>query len=275
MADRPATRANAVRNAAAPADRERRWTPARGALWELLVRHVPAGASVAVCGAGNCDDLPVRRLVARAGRVDLLDLDPASCRAAVRRVPRADRSRVRVVEVDASAGLADRIVASAARGEPALPPPAAELERVAATPLGEPPYDVVVGDLLYSQLLFPGLRDLELRGEHVDDVLRAAGQALTDAVVRRIVAAAPGGCTVHVDDPLAWWRGHEQPFTLDDVLAAAAASVDDALALVATGLRPIGTDPRPALAGRIVETALWRWPFATGVDYLVCASVAT
>jgi hypothetical protein len=51
--------------------------------------------------------------------------------------------------------------------------------------------------------------------------------------------------------------------------------VDDALALVATGLRPIGTDPRPALAGRIVETALWRWPFAAGVDYLVCASVAT
>ena len=123
---------------------------------------MPAGASVAVCGAGNCDDLPLRRLVEHAGRVDLLDLDPASCRAAVRRVPRGERGRVRVLEVDASDGLADRIVASAGRGEPALPPPAADLERVAAAPLGDPPYDVVVGDLLYSQLLFPGLRDLEL-----------------------------------------------------------------------------------------------------------------
>ena len=59
------------------------------------------------------------------------------------------------------------------------------------------------------------------------------------------------------------------------MLAAADRGVDEALALIATGLRPIGTDPRPALAARIVETALWRWPFAAGVDYLVCASVAT
>ena len=59
------------------------------------------------------------------------------------------------------------------------------------------------------------------------------------------------------------------------MLAAADRSVDEALELIASGLRPIGTDPRPALAGRIVETALWRWPFAAGVDYLVCASVAT
>ena len=80
-------------------------------------------------------------------------------------------------------------------------------------------------------------------------MLRAAGQGLTDAVVRRLVAAAPGGRSVHVDDPLAWWTGHEQPFPLDDVLAAAGRDVDEALALIASGLRPIGTDPRPG-AGR-------------------------
>ena len=160
---------------------------------------MPAGASVAVCGAGNCDDLPLRRLAAHAGRLDLLDLDPAvlprrrapACRA-------CDRGRVRVLEVDASEGLADRIVAAAARGEPVLPPPAADLQRVAAAPLGEPPYDVVVGDLLYSQLLFPGLRDLELGGERIDAVLRAAGQPLTDgrrAPPRRRRAGRPHAST--------------------------------------------------------------------------------
>ena len=232
-----------------PGERERRWTPARDALWQLLERHVPAGASVAVCGAGNCDDLPLRRLAGHAGRVDLLDLDPASCRAAVRRVGRADRARVRVLEVDASEGLADRVVATAGRGEPVLPPPAADLQRVAAAPLGEPPYDVVVGDLLYSQLLFPGLRDLELDGERIDDILRAAGQALTDAVVHRLVAAAPGGRTIHVDDPLAWWRGHDQPFGLDDVLAAADRSVGEALELVATRPAPHRHRPPPGAGG--------------------------
>jgi hypothetical protein len=275
MAERPATRANARRNAGADTARARRWQTARDACWALLARHVPPGGAVAVCGAGNGDDLPLRRLAAASGRLDLLDVDPAACRAAARRLPRDLRRRVRVLDADVTDGLADRIVASAAarrRVAPAQLEPA--LRRLAGLPLGDPPYDLVVGDLLYSQLLFPGLVDAGLDGEASDAVLEAAGQPLTDAVVRRLVAAAPGGTSVHVDDPLAWWPGHEQPFAVDDVLAAAARSSEEALALVARGNRPIGSDPRPALAGRIAETAWWHWPFAPDVDYLVCATVA-
>jgi hypothetical protein len=273
--DRPATRANATRNAAAGSDRRERWTPARDACWRLLVQHVRPGSTVAVCGAGNADDLPLGRLAAAAARVDLLDLDPAACRAAVRRLPRSQRPRVRVLELDVTEGLADRVVAAAARGQDARLALVGEaLQGLALLPLGEPPYDLVVGDLLYSQLLFPGLRDAGLDGPRTDAVLESCGAALTAAVVRRLAAAAPGGTSVHLDDPLAWWPGHEQPFDLDEVLAAAARDPAAALALVATGDRPIGSDPRPALGDAIVDTAFWRWPFAGGVDYLVCASVA-
>jgi hypothetical protein len=274
--DRPATRANARRNAGASGDRARRWRGARDACWALLEPLVASGAAVAVCGAGNGDDLPLGRLAARAARVDLLDVDPAACRAGIRSVPRGPlRRRLRAVEADVTDGLADRIVAAAA-ADSALDAAglAAPLARLEALPLGEPPYDLVVGDLLYSQLLFPGLKDAGLEPEAVDAALAVAGQPLTDAVVRRLAAAAPLGPSVHLDDPIAWWPGHEQPFGLDDVLAAASRSADEALGLIATGNRPIGTDPRHALRARIVQTAFWRWPFAAGVDYVVCASVA-
>jgi hypothetical protein len=78
-----------------------------------------------------------------------------------------------------------------------------------------------------------------------------------------------------VHDPVAWWLGHEQPFTLADVLARAARDPDEALALVATGHGPTGTDPRGALAALGIapaSTAIWHWPFTIGVDYLVCAT---
>ena len=81
---------------------------------------------------------------------------------------------------------------------------------------------------------------------------------------------------VHLHDPVGWWQSHRQPFTIADVLAAASASIQDALALVANANQPVGCDPRDALAAfgiPIRETRMWRWPFADGVDYLVCASV--
>ena len=50
-----------------------------------------------------------------------------------------------------------------------------------------------------------------------------------------------------------------------------------ALGLVAGGNGPHHSDPRVALSGLAIPiraTALWRWPFARGVDYLVCATLA-
>jgi hypothetical protein len=50
------------------------------------------------------------------------------------------------------------------------------------------------------------------------------------------------------------------------------------LALVARNTGPRESDPRAGVGGPripISHTALWRWPFAARVDYLVCATTAT
>src|SRR5437763_924692 len=93
----PASRANAQRNARGTAARLERWAPARDALWALLDRYVADGARVAVAGAGNCHDVPLRRLAERAVRVDLLDLDPRAAREARKRLLPELRRRVTVV----------------------------------------------------------------------------------------------------------------------------------------------------------------------------------
>ena len=265
----PAATANRRRNAAR-AGRHRRWRPAREALWALLDAHVPAGAHVAVVGAGNGDDIPLGALARRARRVDLVDLDPAAA-ARARRRPVTRRRRVRVVAEDVTLGAADALVARAigGGGAAALPGPEA---------LAGAPYDVVVADAVLTQLLYPALLDAGLPGGEIDRVLLADGQALTDAVVGRLLASAPGGLLIVVHDALGWWDGHPQPFTLDAVLARAAADGPEAAGrLVRRGSPPYGCDVERALARAhavVVETRFWRWPFAPGVDYLACGRVA-
>ncbi|MEA2304709.1 MAG: hypothetical protein QOH43_1989 [Solirubrobacteraceae bacterium] len=228
------------------------------------------GARVAVVGAGNGDDLPLGALARRAARVDLVDLDAAAARRARRRLV-AGRRRVRVLGEDVTLGAADAVVARAlgAAAPPRLPAP---------VPVGDGPYDVVVADAVLTQLLYPALLDTGLPGAAIDDVLLRDGQALTDAVVARLLAStAPGGVVVLVHDALGWWEGHPQPFALGDVLAAAGHGPDAALALVRRGRPPYGCDPHAALrraGAELLATELWRWPFAAGVDYLVCGLVA-
>jgi hypothetical protein len=255
----PAHAANAARNAEAMAWRYPRWRPARAALWRLLERHVRPDHAVAVVGAGNGHDLPLRRLRRRAGRLDLIDRDPETLRRACR------RGRGRPVVADITRGRADAI-ACGVLGQPAPP---------AEAPLPPQTYDVVVGDLLYTQLLYPALADGSVDEARIDQVLTRDGAPLTEAVVRRMHEAAP--LVVHVHDVLGWWPEHPQPFSLEHVLELARDDVDQALALVATGNLPLGCDPRAAVArlgAAIVETAFWHWPFARGTDYLVCATVA-
>jgi hypothetical protein len=267
----PAFRANAQRNARATAGRLERWAPARDALWAVLERHVTRSACVAVVGAGNGHDVPLRRLAERALRVDLIDLDARAARAARGRLPGELPRRVDVLREDVTAGLADALVTTAVRG--ALP----EARKAPPTPVGKGGYDVVVGDLLYSQLLYPALRDTTLPRERIGVVLARVDRPLVASIVRRLHASvAPGGVAVHVHDPLGWWDDHVQPVTLDEILTAAAADVGAALALIARGHGPSGCDPRAiALEAGIepVETALWRWPFQPGVDYLAFATV--
>jgi SAM-dependent methyltransferase len=266
----PASRANAQRNARATAARQERWGPARDALWALLDPHLAPGARVAVVGAGNGHDVPLRRLAERAGRVDLIDVDARAARGARGRLAGDPRERVAVVRQDVTAGIADELVRAAVGGD--LPAPReAPLE-----PVGSGDYDVVIGDLLYSQLLYPALRDSPLQPERVGVALARIDRPLVTSVVRRLHLSAPGGVVVHVHDPLGWWAGHPQRVTLEQILEAAAADTDAALALVARGHGPSACDPRAIaleLGCEPLATELWRWPFQDGVDYLVCATV--
>ena len=268
---RPATTANARRNAAGKPDRRTLWQSAQDATWAVIDPLLSRGAVVGIVGAGNCDDLPLAQIADRAGRVDLLDLDPAACRGAIGHAPRALRSRLDAIEADASGGHADRISAAVVAGR------VTQVPGPDWSPFGNGPYDLLVGDLFYSQLLYPGLRDAGVADERIMLALTTYGPALTGLVVSRMHASAPDGVVVHIHDPVGWWRGHEQPFTLDHVLAVARHSADDALELLQSGSGPEGTNPRNSLAALgipILRTSFWRWPFGPGTDYLACATVA-
>jgi hypothetical protein len=261
--------ANASRNAQAGFDRRRRWTPARDALWEFLAPHLGDAERVAIVGAGNGDDLPLRRIARRAGAITLIDIDPGAARGARRRLGRAERRKVGVIGQDVTAGAADRIALAVLHDEdvdPGTPP---------AGPLPGAPYDLVIGDLFYSQLLYPALLDLGIEADLRTEVLAAHAPPLTRAAVARLHASAPR--VVHLHDPLAWWDGHEQPVGLEAILALAATDrPDPALALAARGNGPHESDPRAVLHElglHPTATALWRWPFAPGVDYLTCATL--
>jgi hypothetical protein len=268
----PARAANASRNAGAELDRHRRWAPARVALWDFLVPWLDDGARVAIVGAGNGDDLPLQQIARRAGEVVLIDIDPRAAQGARRGLRRAERRRTTTVGHDVTGGEADRIVLTALQGEAT-----SQMEsRGREDPLPGAPYDLAIGDLLYSQLLYPALLDLGVDLDRRADTLERRAPALTRAVVARLHASAPR--VMHLHDPLAWWDGHEQPVALAEILALAATDGPDAaLSLVARGLGPHESDPRAALADlgiSLAPAALWRWPFSAGVDYLICATVA-
>jgi len=267
----PVAVANVARNARGEPDRAARWQVARDALWELVDSHLPPDARVAVLGAGNADDLPLTRLANRAGRVVLFDLDDTAARQARRREPRVLRRRIDVRRIDITGGAADAIVLAAATEEVPWFPVVPE------SPLPGSPYDLVIGDLFYSQLLFPALNDIGVPPNLIDSFLRRYGPPLTRGVVARLHASAPGGHVLHIHDPLAWQPDHRQPFSLHDVLALATINSDAALRLANTGSGPTYADPHTALKTfdlPILETRLWRWPFAHDVDYLVSAVLA-
>lgn len=261
--------ANKRRNAQASAARLWRWRSARHAARTILDRHVQPGARVAIVGAGNGHDLPLGRIARRAAHVDLIDLDPIAARRARRRLGFSP-ARARVLGEDVTAGAANQIVRSA------LTSGQARVSVPDADPIGAGPYDIVIGDLLYTQLLYPALADCGLDGPAIDAILLRDGQRLTDAVVARLHASAPDGLVAHFHDVVGWWPGHKQPFTINEALNLADHDPDAALHVVLDGTTPHGCDPRRAslaLGATVVDTSFWRWPFRRHVDYLVCASV--
>jgi hypothetical protein len=267
----PASKANIARNARAQIGRHARWAPVREAVWELIEPLLGHRARVAIVGAGNGDSVPIERIAAAAGEVALIDLDGSAIRTARRGQARRLRRRIDVVEHDVTCGAADAIAAAAANA--AVPDAPTIVER----PLPGAPYDLVIGDLLYSQLLYPALVDLEVPDGRAAAFLDRYGPMLTRSVVSRLHVSAREGRVLHIHDPLAWWPGHPQPVSLELILAIAAHDPAAALSLAARGRGPHHSDPRPALRALsipIATTTLWRWPFAADVDYLACATLA-
>jgi len=229
---------------------------------------VPASTD---CGAGNGHDLPLAKLGRRAGRLDLIDLD-ADALGRTRRRLRLAGVRPHTLTEDITAGRAEAIVQHAVAGRPLAQGP-----RVQRTPLGRPPYDAVIVDLLLSQLLYPALADARLSRGATDSVLLAHGQKLTNMILGRLAASAPGGLLICLEDLLGWWPDHPQPVALDAILALAAHDPEQALEEALRGRVPYGCDGRVALqaaGAEVIDRALWRWPFSAGTDYLVCATVA-
>jgi hypothetical protein len=251
--------------------RRARWRPVRAALLRFLERHAPIQGAVLVVGAGNCDDLPLAEMALRASRVDLVDHDVDAPRAAVAKLSPNLRGRVRCLEGDLTCGWADRAVAAARRAE------ILSLDGLSPRdPLGEGRYDLVIGDLLYSQLLYPALADAGIDRALISRVCTTVGRPLTRFAVRRLHAASTSGRAVHLHDPLLWTRGHEQTVDRNEVFTLARLDPDAARALVEQGLGPRSFDPRRALldeGGVVHASAFWRWPFIRGTDYLVEATV--
>ena len=194
----PATKANTVRNARAEIDRYARWAPARDALWQLLDTHMHHDSRVAILGAGNADDLPLTEITTRAREVTLIDLDARAMRRARRRQPRRLRRRIKVIEQDITNGVADRIAIAAAHAQ--LP----AATTITEAPLPGASYDLVIGDLLYSQLLYPALIDLSIPAARTGEFVDRYAAMLTRSIVARMHVSAPGGQVLHIHDPIGW-----------------------------------------------------------------------
>lgn len=257
--------ANARNNAMHQELRLDRWRTVRDALWTVLDPLLEPGARVALVGGGSCDDVPLARIAERAARVDLVDFDTGSTDRARTRLDPTARERVTAIECDVTGGCADRVLAALRDGAPlprSLPLP--------VTPLGSGDYDLVVGDMLYTQLLHAGLIALGIAGARQHELMRRYDPALTEALVRRVEASvAPGGHAVHVHDLACWASGHTQPLAIEAVLADPERTWDQLL-------RHDNCDPLLVLRRLGVEvlaTSWWRWPFEPAKQFVVRCAV--
>jgi hypothetical protein len=238
----------------------------RDHLWNLVDPLLAPGGRVAIIGGGSCDDVPLVRIGDHAGTIDLVDFDSSSTDRALARVGAAARARVRVIEEDVTGGCADRIL-RAVRDEDPLP----DSLPLPYGPLGEGDYDLVIGDMLYTQLLHAGLIALGVFGDRQHELMRRYDPHLTNSLVQRIQSSLTvGGHAIHVHDLACWSEGHSQPLELDEVLA-------DPFWTWTRLQRHDNCDPHLAL-GRIGadvrESVWWEWPFEPHKRFLVRATLA-
>ena len=190
--------ANRSRNALATPDRRHRWRTVRDRLWNVLDPHMASDARVAIVGAGDADDIPLTRILTRARRVDLIDLDQVSTKRALYRESPRLRARARVIREDVTGGAADAIVRGARRSR------APRTTRALDAPIGGGEFVVHVHDAL-------GWWSNHDPGGSIDELLTLPPR---DALVRLPSFDGPWGCDVAgavaalgvaVTDVATWW----------------------------------------------------------------------
>jgi SAM-dependent methyltransferase len=248
----------------------------RARVTALAVAAAPLGGagSIAVLGAGNCNDLDLTALTAHFAEVHLIDLDEeALLRAQARQSPAVAAKLVRHAPIDLSGAFA-RL--GGYRGKPATAVELATLPQacvdrvVAAVPST---FDVVVSTCFLSQLMQSAA--VSLGPDHPQLHILACALAL--AHVRSIVRLLrPGGHivtdTVTTETyPLVELWGQRTPLALLDHL--------EMTKNVFSGTGPsflrriLATDKQvaPALIGSPQLLPPWLWQFTEDRTYLVYA----
>jgi hypothetical protein len=230
------------------------------------------GRTLAVLGAGNCNDLDLDRVAAAFETVHLVDLDEEAIRRARARIPEAAAAKVVLrAPIDLSGALAEL---PRLRGKTVSPAQLTALSRaatdsvVAALPER---FDTVLSSCLLSQIMHSCYVAL---GSHPQ--LAHIGSALAGAHLRALLALArPGGAVVFVTDtvssetyPLRELWGQQAPAALlthldqaNNVLSGTSVSfVRQVLAAETSSL---------AARPRLVEP--WLWQMHADVTMLVYA----
>lgn len=243
-----------------------RYAPHRQRVMDLL----PAGCSnrIALLGAGNANDVDLEALAARFSAVELVDIDSASCDAAVAALPADRRAVCRVSRVDLT-GVADQL--SGWRENPpsdevlrSLP----EAARKAVAMAIPDPCEVVVSSGVLSQLVWSCMEALSTRHPSLTAVAMSIAVAHLRAALDR---TRPGGHLVLAVDTIAM-----TPAVMRDRLAS-----QTPLELLAACERDNRclpcTEPRLVIAalerlcpgGAIRMEAPWRWDISDRRSSLV------
>lgn len=255
--------ANARNNADHQQLRFERWNAVRDAAWGFVEPLLHDGCSILVVGAGNGDDLPLARMCDIAGRVTLVDIDDAAIARCTARLTDAQHARIDAVTTDVTGGAVDHVLGSVHTSwwrPRSIDPP--------RTALTESRHDVVLADMLYTQLLHPGLIALGLTRGQQTRAMSRYDAVLRDALIARLHASArPGGVVAHIHDVACWTRDHPQPIALDLATADPDGTVDQLRRHDACdplhGERRMGALP--------TSIAWWPWNFEPNTSYLVRA----
>jgi hypothetical protein len=265
-------------------DYHRKNNRATGARWEGFAEHrarmtmlaiEARGETLAVLGAGNCNDLDLPALAARFREIHLVDLDEEAVRRARDRQPPEVASKLVLhAPVDLS-GAFDRLAAF--KTKPATPAEQARLpresvEKILAALPGR--FDVVLSACMLSQLMHSCYVALGI--EHPQ--LQTMAAALALAHLRSLSAlVAPGGTGLLVTDTISsetyaleeLW-GDQPPLALLDQIDRANRTLSGTAPSFLKKILRDDPEIAPLVsAPRLLEP--WLWRFTEEMTFLVYA----